>query len=79
MLEWIKNLDPRVQAAIIAFCATILAALVAGMFSLIKRGKGSQGDKIIKQKQGIGNKGIQIGIQNNYGSCESIKGEEKNE
>lgn len=61
MIEWLKELDPTVQAAIITGCATI----IAGVFSLVKKGKGSKRGINIKQSQGIGNKGTQIGVQNN--------------
>lgn len=65
MLECFKSLNPTVQAAIISGCAAIIGTIIAGVFSLIKRGKGKQSRTIIKQKQGFGNKGTQVGIQNN--------------
>ena len=79
MLNWLKNLDPVVQGAIISGVVAIIVAVITGIFSLIKRSKDSKSNTVIKQKQGIGNKGTQIGIQNNYGSIDSTKGEEKNE
>ena len=65
MMGWFENLDPKVQAAIIGGCATLIAAIIAGLFSLVKKGKGTKSSTNIKQKQGIGNKGTQIGVQNN--------------
>ena len=79
MLDWFKNLDPVVQGAIISGVVAIIVAVITGIFSLIKKSKDSKSSTIIKQKQGVGNKGTQIGIQNNYGSSDSIKGEEKDE
>ena len=79
MLDWIKSLDPVVQGAIISGIVAIIVAVITGGFSLIKRNKDSKNNTVIKQRQGIGNKGTQIGIQNNYGSCDSTKGEEKDE
>ena len=61
MLKWFKDLDPVVQAAIVGACATIIAAII----SLIKKGTKNHPSTIIKQRQGIGSKGTQIGIQNN--------------
>ena len=78
MLDWFKSLDPVVQGAIISGVVTIIVALITGIFGLIKKCKDSKNNTVIRQKQGIGNKGTQIGIQNNYGSSDSTKGEEKN-
>jgi len=79
MLDWFKNLDPVVQGAIISGVVAIIVAVITGIFSLIKKRKDSKCSTIIKQKQGIRNNGTQIGIQNNYGSSDSIKGDEKDE
>lgn len=61
--------------AIISAAGVILAAVIG----LFKRSNNTGKNMKIQQKQGIGNKGTQIGIQNNYDSCGSTKGEEKNE
>ena len=60
--------------AIIGATGVVLAALIG----LFKKSNNTGKNVKIKQKQGIANKGTQIGIQNNYGSCDSTKGEEKN-
>ena len=60
--------------AVIGAAGVILAAVV-GLFKSNNTGKNIK----IKQKQGIGNKGTQIGIQNNHSSTDSTKGEEKDE
>lgn len=65
MLKLFENLSPTVQAAIIGGCATLIATIIAGLFSIVKKGKGSKSGTNIKQSQGIGNKGTQIGVQNN--------------
>ena len=65
MLDWFKALNPAVQAAIIGAFATIIVPIIAGIFSLIKSRTDNHPSTIIKQTQGIGNKGTQIGIQNN--------------
>lgn len=59
--------------AIIGLIGVVLAAVIG----LFKKNNNSGKNIKIDQKQGIGNKGTQIGIQNNYGSCDSTKGEEK--
>ena len=51
--------------AIIGGIAGILSAIIAGVFSLIKRKKETKNIINIKQKQWIANKGTQIGVQNN--------------
>ena len=61
-------MDKEILVAIISASAVVLAALIAGVFSLVKRGKENKSTNIsIKQKQTFFNKGDQIGIQNNYG------------
>ena len=65
MLEWFNSLTPGVQASVIGGCATVIGAVITGVFSLIKRKKETKNITNIKQKQGIANKGTQIGIQNN--------------
>ena len=61
--------------AIIGAAGMILAAVIG----LFKKSNSTGKNIKIKQKQGIANKGTQIGIQNNYSSSESTKGEEKDE
>lgn len=72
MLELFDNLAPAVQSAVIGACATIMAAIIAGIFSLVKKSKKNKNDAIINQKQGLGNKGTQIGVKNNYNNNTTI-------
>lgn len=57
--------------AIISGIAGILSAIIAGVFSMMKRKKGTKNITNIKQKQGIANKGTQVGIQNNINNNNS--------
>lgn len=50
--------------ALIGAIGAVLAAVIAGVFSLLKKGKLPNSTKI-KQKQN-GKSNMQIGIQNNY-------------
>lgn len=60
-------MDKEIIVAIIGAAAVVLAALIAGIFSLVNRGKGKESKQIrIKQEQS-GRNNIQIGIQNNFG------------
>lgn len=60
-------MDKEIIVAIIGAAAVVLAALIAGIFSLINKGKSKESRQIqIKQKQS-GRNNTQIGIQNNYG------------
>ena len=61
--------------AIIGAVGVVLAAVIG----LFKKSNNADKNLKIKQKQGVGNKGTQIGIQNNYGFCYRKKGEERNE
>ena len=70
-----KNMSEGIIIAIIGAAGVILAAVIG----LFKKNNTAEKNINIKQKQGIGNKGTQIGIQNNYSSNEKTKGEEKNE
>ncbi len=79
MLDWFKGLEAVVQGAIISGVAAIIVAVITGIFNLIKNSRGSKSNTVIKQKQAIGNKGMQIGVQNNYTSCDRIRGKEKDE
>ena len=79
MLDWLKSLDPVVQGAIIYGVVAIIVAVITGIFTIIKRSKDSKSNTVIKQKQWIGNRGTQIGVQNNYGYSDGLKGEEKDE
>ena len=79
MLDWLKSLDPVVQGAIISGVVAIIVAVITGIFTIIKRSKDSKSNTVIKQKQWIGNRGTQIGVQNNYGYSDGLKGEEKDE
>jgi len=60
--------------AIIGAAGVVLAAIIG----LFKKSNDTGKNIKIKQKQWIGNKGTQIGIQNNYSFSDS-KGEEKDE
>ena len=70
-----KNMSEEIIIAIIGAAGVILAAVIG----LLKKSNTAEKNINIKQKQGIGNKGTQIGIQNNYSSNEKTKGEEKDE
>ena len=67
MFEWFKNLDPAVQAAVITGVCGVLGTIVAGVFTLLKKGNNSKSGINIKQTQ-KGKNNTQIGIQNNYGN-----------
>lgn len=60
--------------AIIGAAGVVLAAIIG----LFKKSNDTGKNIKIKQKQWIGNKGTQIGIQNNYSSIDN-KEEEKDE
>lgn len=66
------------EGIIIAIIGAI-GVVFAAVIGLFKKSNNTGENVKIRQKQGIGNKGTQIGIQNNYGSYDSTKGEEKNE
>ena len=53
--------------AIIGACGVVLAALIGGIFSIVKNNKDSKRNTKIRQKQ-KGKYNTQVGIQNNYGS-----------
>ena len=79
MLDWFKNSDPAVQGAVISGIVAIIVALITGIFGLIKRDKDSKNGTMIKQRQWIGNKGTQMGVQNNYTTTSSKSGEKEDE
>lgn len=56
--------------ALIGAGGAIVAALIGGIFAIIKNGKKSSGSTSIKQKQ-KGNNNIQIGQQNYYSDKEN--------
>lgn len=73
-------MEKEIIVAIISASGVVLAALIAGVFSLVKRNKENENTNInIKQKQTLFNKGNQVGIQNNYGSNNSTTGDKKDE
>ena len=73
-------MEKEIIVAIISASAVVVAALIAGVFSLVKKSNENQSSNLkIKQRQGIGNKGNQIGIQNNYNSNNNTTGDEKDE
>ncbi len=53
--------------AIISASGFVLAALIGGIFSVVKNNKDSKSNIKIRQKQ-KGKYNTQVGIQNNYGS-----------
>ena len=57
-------MDITIIVAIISASGTIVAVIIKGIFSVLKKNKNSSTK--IEQKQ-KGNNNIQIGIQNNYG------------
>lgn len=69
------NMTEGIIIAIIGAAGAILAAAIG----LFKKSNNFDKNIQIKQKQSIGNKGTQVGIQNNYVSSENKKGEEKDE
>ena len=79
MLEWFNSLEPVVQAALITAIASVLGAIIAGIFGLLKKDKKTTDGMTINQKQGIANKGTQIGIQNNYNSNNAVDNNNKKE
>lgn len=50
--------------AIIGAIGVILSAIIAGVFSLLK--KNNSKDKIVVEQKQKGNNNTQIGVQNNY-------------
>lgn len=67
MLQWFTEQDPVVKAAIIALCGTVLAALIAGIFSLLAKKEKDKANPTYTVKQtATGNNNTQIGIQNNF-------------
>jgi len=64
----------EIVVALIGAGGVVLAAVIGGIFALLKK-DGSVKETKINQKQGIGNQGTQIGIQNNYNK----QGDEDNE
>lgn len=69
MIEWFNKLDPLVQAAVITGLATVVGAVVTGIF----KSKSSKKHIKIKQKQNNCYGGTQIGIQNNYNNNTTIQ------
>lgn len=67
MLQWFAEQDPTVKAAVIALCGTVLAALIAGIFSLLgKKGKSKTTPTYTVNQTATGNNNTQIGIQDNF-------------
>lgn len=74
MINWFGQQDPAVQAAIIAGAASIVVALITGIFKLMevwrsnrKKKNESQGSTINISQSTSGNKNTIIGVQNNKG------------
>ena len=57
-------MDTTIIVAIISASGAIIAVIIKGIFSIVKKNKNSSAK--IEQKQ-KGNNNIQIGIQKNYG------------
>ena len=73
-------MEKEIIVAIISASGVVLAALIAGVFSLVKRSKENENTNInIKQKQTLFNEGNQVGIKNNYGFNNSTTGDKKDE
>lgn len=67
MLQWFAEQDSAVKVAIITFCGTVLAAVIAGIFSLLgKKGKSKTTPTYTVNQTATGNNNTQIGIQNNF-------------
>ena len=58
-------METEIIVALIGVGGAIVAAIIGGIFGLFKK-DGSISKTKINQKQGIGNQGTQIGIQNTY-------------
>ena len=67
-------METEIIVALIGASGVVLAAVIGGIFALLKK-DGLVKKTKINQKQGIGNQGTQIGIQNNYNK----QGNEDNE
>ena len=67
-------MEKEIIVAIISASAVVVAALITGIFSIVKKSKDHRSSSTkINQRQGLGNKGTQIGIQNNYSSFDNKK------
>lgn len=63
-------MNTEIIVAIIGASGVVIAALIAGIFSLISKEKNKKSSNIkLKQKQS-GRNNTQIGIQNNYGGAQ---------
>lgn len=67
MLQWFAEQDPTVKAAVIGLCGTVLAALIAGISSLLgKKDKSKTTPTYTVNQTATGNNNTQIGIQNSF-------------
>ena len=67
-------MSENVIIAIIGACGAVLAAVIAGVFGLIKQSKSNNFDKKVKIRQSAkGSNNTQIGIQNIAKEDESLK------
>lgn len=67
MLQWFTEQDSAIKVAIIGSCGTVLAALIAGIFSLLgKKDKSKTTPTYTVNQTATGNNNTQIGIQNNF-------------
>ena len=63
-------MNTEIIVAIISAAAIIIAALIAGIFSLISKGKNKESNNIILEQKQSGKNNTQVGIQNNYGGSQ---------
>lgn len=62
-------MNTEIIVAIIGAAAAIIAALIAGVFALISKGKNKDSNNVKLEQQQSGQGNTQIGIQNNYGGA----------
>lgn len=60
-------MNTEIIVAIIGAAAIIIAALIAGIFTLISKGKNKESNNIKLEQKQSGKNNTQVGIQNNYG------------
>ncbi|MBM6937334.1 hypothetical protein H7U37_02175 [Pseudoflavonifractor phocaeensis] len=63
-------MNTEIIVAIISAAAIIIAALIAGIFSLISKGKNKESNNIRLEQKQSGKNNTQVGIQNNYGGSQ---------
>lgn len=63
-------MNTEIIVAIISAAAIIIAALIAGIFALISKGKNKESNNIRLEQKQSGKNNTQVGIQNNYGGSQ---------